>query len=280
MPRPIWKGYITFGLVNIPVILYSAEKKFDIQLKLIDTRDQSKIHYVRVNENTGEEVPWNEIAKGYEYDDGHYVVLKKEDIQSFAGEHFKTIDIDCFVTKESVNNIFFEKPYYLVPDKRGEKGYLILREALKNTKKIGICKVIIHTREYLAALMAMDKMLMLNILRYDQELRSPSEFELPDISSSKYKISQKETELAKQLIAVMTDKWKPKNYHDDFRKILHEWIDKKIRETQLGKRKRINKKRQHTTQGIDNKNTNVINFFDLLKKSLKNNNHKKKSRSK
>jgi DNA end-binding protein Ku len=275
MPRPIWKGYITFGLVNIPVVLYSAEKKFDIQLKLIDSRDQSKIRYVRINENTGEEVPWNEVAKGYEYDDSHYVVLKKEDIKAFSGEHIKTIEIDCFVNKDSVSHIFFEKPYYLIPDKRGEKGYSILREALKNTKKIGICKVIIHTREYLAALMSVNQSLILNILRYDQELRKPTEFELSDIDLKKYKITSKETELAKQLISAMTAKWKPENYHDDFRETLNQYIEKKITEEQSGKRKRASKKKSET---ITSKNTNVINFFDLLKKSLKNNNHKKKSR--
>nr|MCH9754794.1 Ku protein [Gammaproteobacteria bacterium] len=152
MARPIWKGYITFGLVNIPVILYPAEKKFDIQFKLIDSRDKARIRYMRINEHTGEEVPWTDIAKGYEYDDNNYWVLKQSDIKAISGEHSKTIDIVTFVNKNSISTMDFEKPYYLVPDKKGEKAYVLLREILKDTKKVGISKVIIHTREYLAAL--------------------------------------------------------------------------------------------------------------------------------
>lgn len=124
MSRPIWKGFITFGLVNIPVVLYSAEKKLDIQFKLIDSRDKSKIHYLRVNEHTGEEVPWGDVAKGYEYDDNDYIVIKEEDIKKIAGENSKTINIEGFINKSDLNSIDFEKPYYLVPDKKGKKVML------------------------------------------------------------------------------------------------------------------------------------------------------------
>lgn len=278
MARPIWKGYISFGLVNIPVILYSAEKKFDVQLKLIDSRDKAKIHYMRINENTGEEVPWSEVAKGYEYDDHNYVVLKEEDIKAISGEHSKTIDITNFIEKNSLNNMDFEKPYYLVPDKKGEKGYVILRETLKTTKKIGICKVIIHTREYLAALMPHDNALILNILRYHQELRKPSEFELPTSSLKTYKITPKEMDIAKQLIASMTSKWKPEEYHDEFLQALHKWIEEKIQYESKGKKPP--KKKNKTVSS----KSNVINFVDLLKKSLEKNknhtsSHKKKTRT-
>ena len=265
MPRPIWKGYITFGLVNIPVILYSAEKKFDIQFKLIDSRDQAKIRYMRINENTGEEVPWSNIAKGYEYDDHSYVMLKETDIKAISGEHSKTIDITSFVEKNNLDYMDFEKPYYLVPDKKGEKGYVILRDTLKATKKMGICKVIIHTREYLAALMPHADALILNVLRYHQELRQASEFELPTASLKTYKITPKEMDIAKQLVASMTTKWSPEDYHDEFREALQQWIEEKIQYASKGKTP------PHKKTKASHAKNNVINFVDLLKKSLEEN---------
>lgn len=260
MPRPIWKGYITFGLVNIPVILYSAETKFDINFKLLDSRDHSRIRYVRVNEQTGEEVPWEEVTKGYEYDDHNYVLLDDKELKEIAGEHSKTINIETFVDAKEVNCMNFDKPYYLVPDKKGDKGYVILRQTLLNTKKIGISKVIIHTREYLSALMPYENALVLNLLHYQQELKKPSEFELPEGDLKTYKITPKEMEVAKQLVDSMTTKWKPEEYHDNYREALQKWIDKKIHHQKPVKSK--SKKIQATS--------NVVNFVDLLKKSLKN----------
>lgn len=257
MARPIWKGYITFGLVNIPVILYSAEKKFDIQFKLVDSRDKSRIRYERINEHTGEEVPWEDVAKGYEYAENDFILLKEADFKKIAGENSKTINIDSFVNLDSLDHMDFEKPYYLVPDKKGDKGYVILREILKKTKKIGIAKVIIHTREYLAALMPHEDALVLNILRYHQELRKPTEFDIPKGSLKSYKITVKELDIAKQLVASMTTKWKPEDYHDEYRETLEKWIEDRIRHKPLKKQKerKIAK-------------SNVINFADLLKKSL------------
>ncbi len=275
MTKPIWKGYITFGLVNIPVTLYSAEKKFDIQLKLIDSRDKAKIHYMRINEHTGEEVPWSDVAKGYEYEKNNYIVLKENDIKFIAGEHAKTIDITSFITKNSLDTMDFEKPYYLVPDKKGAKAYIILREVLKITKKIGISKVVIHTREYLAAIIPYGNALILNLLRYHQELRKISEFEFPSASTKSYKISEKEIEIAKQLVASMTSQWNPETYHDEYREALEKYVESKIHH---GAKKIAKNKRTKNTK------TNVINFVDLLKKSLEKNQKnkpvKRKSRSK
>ena len=264
MARPIWKGYITFGLVNIPVILYSAEKKFDIQFKLIDSRDKARIRYMRINEHTGEEVPWEDVAKGYEYDDKNYLVLKKSDIKAISGEHSKTIDIVTFVNKNSINTMDFEKPYYLVPDKKGEKAYVLLREILKDTKKVGISKVIIHTREYLAALMPYENALVLNLLRYHQELKKVSDFEFPSTNIKTYKISTKEIEMAKQLVNGMTTKWDPKDYHDVFREALAKWVEAKLQHKRLSTKK----------TKANFKKGNVIDFVDLLKKSLEKNKQK------
>ncbi|MGC1854976.1 MAG: Ku protein [Candidatus Aquirickettsiella sp.] len=264
MARPIWKGYITFGLVNIPVILYPAEKKFDIQFKLIDSRNKARIRYMRINEHTGEEVPWADIAKGYEYDDNNYLVLKQSDIKAISGEHSKTIDIVTFVNRNSIDTMDFEKPYYLVPDKKGEKAYVLLREILKDTKKVGISKVIIHTREYLSALMPYENALVLNLLRYHQELRKVTDFELPSANLKTYKISVKEIEIAKQLVNGMTTKWNPKDYHDVFRETLAKWVEAKIHHKKVsGKKIKTNLKKN-----------NVIDFVDLLKKSLEKNKQK------
>lgn len=257
--RPIWKGFISFGLVNIPVVLYSAEKNYDIHFKLIDSRDQSRIRYVRTNENTGEEVPWKDIVKGYEYDNGNYVMMKEEEIKTLVGENAKTITILNFIQKQELDDMYLDKPYYLIPDSKNEKGYVILREALKTTKKVGIAKVMIHTREYLAAVETKENALILNILRYDQELRKENDFSFPLKNLKSYKISKKEMEVAEQLISSMTVHWKPAEYKDEFREQLEKWIEDKIHHEKPKKLKSI--KKQATS--------NVINFVDLLKKSLK-----------
>lgn len=259
MPRPIWNGFISFGLVNIPVVLYPAEKRFDIKFKLIDSRDNAKVRYVRVNENTGEEVPWNQIAKGYEYDEGDFVVLKEEDFKAIAGDANKTINIDNFVNKSSLDHMDFDKPYYLVPDKKGDKGYVILRETLKSAKKVGISKVTIHTRQYLAVVMPYENALILNLLHYHQELRKPAEFDLPEDNIKAYKVTTKEIEMAKKLVDSMTEKWDPESYHDEYREALQAFVEEKIHHAKPSKKK---KSKAPTAS------SNVINFVDLLKKSL------------
>lgn len=261
MARPIWKGYITFGLVSIPVVLYPAENRSDIQFKLIDSRDYTRIRYERINEETGKLVPCEYVAKGFEYDDNSFIKLDDEELKRIAGQNAKTIDIDSFVDKNSIDPIFFERSYFLVPDKKGEKGYVILREALKNTKKLALAKVIIHTREYLAALMAYENALILNLLHYDQELQKPADFDLPSDHLDFYKISQKEIDTAKKLIASMTTKWLPENYQDEYRVALERWLDEKINEekpqTKMKKRSSASLKKSH-----------AVNFMTLLKKSL------------
>ena len=275
MARPIWKGFITFGLVNIPVILYPAEKRQDIQFKMVDSRDKAKIHYKRINEETGKEVPWSDVAKGYEYEDNNFIIIKEEDIKAISGEHSKTIEIDSFIDIDSLDYVYFDKPYYLVPDKKGDKGYVILRETLKDTKKIGIAKVIIHTREYLAALMPYENALVLNLLRYDQELRKIADLDLPKGNLKTYKINTKELEIAKQLVASMTTKWHPETYHDVFRETLRKWIDEKIEH--IGEKP---SRKKAKNEPIRTPKANVINFVDLLKKSLEQQKPKKHSAAK
>ena len=229
MPRPIWKGHISFGLVSIPITLYSAEKRFDLHFKLLDSRDKAKIRYSRVNEVTGEEVPWDQIVKGYEYDDDKYVLIDDEEFKKVAVEATRTIEIEDFVAVDSIDHVYFDKPYFVVPDKKNQKGYVLLREVLRNTGKAGIARVVIHTREYLSALFVAGDVLVLELLRFEQELRNPKEFELPGNDLSDYKVAKKEVDLAEKLVEAMTTKWEPEKYEDEYRAELMEWIQKKAK---------------------------------------------------
>ncbi len=228
MPRAIWKGQISFGLVNIPVSLYSAEKRHDISLHLLDSQDTGRVRYQRVNEETGEEVPWDRIVRGYEYDGGQYVLLSEEEMKNVQPELTKTIDIEDFVDVQAVDPIFFDKPYYLEPRRGGEKGYLLLRETLNNTGRVGVARVVIRTKEHLALLRVVGDVMVLNLIRFPQELRGTEELEIPDLENSKVKMTTREIDTATQLVESMTTEWNPEKYHDEYRESLMDYINKKI----------------------------------------------------
>lgn len=258
MARPIWKGNITFGLVNIPIVLYSAEKTSKIALHLLDRKTHSRIHYVRQNEQ-GKEVPWADVVKGYEYEKDQFVELEESEIKAFMPENFRDINIENFVSRENINFMYLDKPYYLVPDKNGNKGYVILREVLNATHKIGVAQIVIHTRQYLAILLTYKNALVLNIMRYYNEIRKPEEFELPSDSLSQYKISAKEMAVAKQLVASMSESWKHQKYKDEFSAALEKLIEQKIAHKPTPK---VGK----ATPRYRGKN--VVDFVSLMKKSL------------
>ncbi len=228
MARSIWKGSIAFGLVNIPVSLTSAETRPDIQLHMVDSRNHARIRYERVNADTGEEVPWDKMVKGYEHEDGRFVLLTEDDLEAVQPKLTKTIEITEFVALDEIDAVLFDKPYYLEPDKRGRKAYALLREALRNTGKAGISKVVIRTREYLSALFVREDVLMLMLLRFPQEMRATSKLELPSSESKEWQPAKKEMDLATRLIEEMTEKWKPEDFHDEYRAALMEFIEKKI----------------------------------------------------
>lgn len=227
MPRPTWKGNITFGLVNIPVILYPAEERKQLSFHMIDSRNNARVRYERVNEETGKLVPWDKIVKGYELDEGDYVMLDKQDFERAATEATHAVDIEDFVDIEDIPPQYFDTPYILVPGKNGDKGYVVLREALRKSGMVGIAKVVIHTRQSLAAVLPEGDSLLLCLLRFASELRDPAEYELPAKEVSSYKISSKEIDLAVQLVKAMSAKWKPEKYHDEYSEKLMEWIEKK-----------------------------------------------------
>jgi DNA end-binding protein Ku len=270
MARPVWNGSISFGLLNVPVQIFSGERTVDLHFRLLDSRDQKPIRYERVNSDTGEEVAWKDIVKAFEYEKGNYVVIPEQELRASAPELTESVEIEAFVEREAISPMYFEKPYFLVPRKKAEKGYVLLRETLKKTGRIGIGKVVIRTRQYLSALMPQDDALLLNLMRFPQELVQPEQFELPAGKLSDYRISARELEMAGQLIAAMTTQWKPADYRDDFRSKLHEFVAQRIAQTSGSKRR---KDKDEQSAPSPKGASNVVDFTALLKKSLAANGH-------
>lgn len=261
--RPIWKGSISFGLVNVPVTLFSLERKFDLHFRLIDSRDQSGIRYERVNESTGKEVPWDQIVRAYEYADGNYVVLEEEDFKRAVPEATQTVEIESFVDEVEIDDTYFDKPYIVVPAKKAEKGYVLLREVLNRTGKAGIAKVVIRSREYLAAVLARGDALIVNLLRFSQELRKLSSFGLPRGDVSEYRVSEREIDLAEQLVESMADEWRPAQYTDAYREALLKWIETKAEKGEMATVAQAEEK--HPVS----ESANVIDLAALLRESMK-----------
>src|SRR5881396_181203 len=222
--RAIWKGSISFGLVNIPIALYPATRKEELKFRLLRAKDLSPVNYKRVAEKDGKEVPWDEIVKGYEYEKGKYIVLKDEDFQRVDLEATQTVDIQDFVDQEEIDPMFFYKPYYLEPQKGGDKAYALLRDALKDSNKVGVAKVVIKTRQYLAGVKPEDGALVLELMHFADELADPDKLHVP----KKTEVGKRETNMATALVDSMSSKWNPEKYKDDYRKALMEVIEEKV----------------------------------------------------
>ncbi len=253
--RPIWKGSISFGLVNIPIALYPATHTEDLKFRLLRGKDLSPVNYKRVAEADGKEVHWDQIVKGYEYEKGKFVVLKEEDFKRVDIEATQTVDIQTFVKLDEVNPVFFDKPYYMEPQKGGDKAYVLLRDSLSASERIGIATVVIKTRQHLAAVKAQDKGLMLELMHFADELRDVSEFKTPRDT----KLTKKEMDMAGALIDSMTGKWDAEAYKDEYREALVEMVAKKIKNGD----KALPKARPHRRP------TNVIDLVSVLEQSLK-----------
>jgi len=258
MPRAIWKGSISFGLVNIPVGLYTAESRDEVSFNMLDRRTKSRIHFKRVNEE-GKEVAWEDIVKGYEFESGQYVILSDEDLKRAAPEATQTIDIVDFVDLDEISPLYFDKPYYLGPDKKGARAYALLREVLRRTNKVGIAKVVIRTRQYLAAVVARgEDVLTLELLRYAHELRDPGELDVP---SGKQGISERELEMAERLVEGMVEAWDPEKYKDDYRKDLMKMIEERVEAGELEASSKPAPKPER-------ERSNVVDLMALLKQSV------------
>jgi DNA end-binding protein Ku len=255
MPRAIWKGSISFGLVTIPVGLHTATRREELKFRMLRKGDLSPINYKRVAEVDGKEVPWDDIVKGYEYEKGKFVVLSEEDFKRVDLEAAESIDIMDFVSVDDINPIFFNKPYYLEPQRGGAGAYGLLRDVLAKTNKTGIAKVVIRNRQHLAAVKANGKMLVLEIMHFATDLVPADEFKVPE----EKKLGKREEEMAMTLVEQMTEKWDPTRYTDEYKSALMKIIDRKI---ESGGKELPTEKTSHR------KATNVIDLVEVLRKSL------------
>jgi DNA end-binding protein Ku len=257
MPRELWKGAIRFGLVHVPVALYPAEQSEELSFTMLDRRDLQPVGYKRYNKGTGDEVPYDQIVKGYEYEDGRYVTLEKEDFKRANVEASQTIDIVGFVDAGDIPPYYYEAPYYTAPAKHGEKGYALLRETLDRTHRVAIANVVIRTRQHLAMLYPRENHLILNTLRYQNEIRPAGDIDVPkDLHAAK--VQPNEMKMAERLIDDMTMKWDPGEYHDTYRDDLMKMIEEKA----AGHVKSAPKTKRAPREA------EVIDFASLLEKSL------------
>ncbi|HTG43943.1 MAG TPA: Ku protein [Verrucomicrobiae bacterium] len=223
--RAIWKGSISFGLVNIPIGLYPATRSENVSFRQLRADDLSPIKYKRVAEADGEEVPWEKIVKGYEYEKGEFVIMKDEDFERVMPEATQSIDIIEFVELAEIDPMFFDTPYYLEPQKGGKKAYTLLRDTLKETGKVGIARVVIKTRQHLAAVKPKDEALVLELMHFPDEVLEPAGLDLP----REEKVGKKEMDMAKTLVETMSGEWNPSEFHDDYRERLVELIQQKVK---------------------------------------------------
>lgn len=253
--RAIWKGSISFGLINIPVSLYAATRREELKFRLLRARDLSPVNYKRVAEADGKEVPWDQIVKGYEHEKGKFVVLRDEDFQRIDVEATQTVDIIDFVALSEINPMFFHKPFYMEPTKGSAKAYVLLRETLRGTGKVGMAKVVIKTRQYLAAVKPTGNALLLELMHFGNELLDAGELHLP----ARPDVRKGELDMAKALVNQMTEKWDPARYQDDYRSALLELIEKKVESG--GRTPRVAKAKAPPK-------TNVVDLAEVLRRSL------------
>ena len=262
MARPIWKGSINFGLVSVPVALYAAEQSHQLSFSMLDKRDFSPVGYRRYNKNSGKEVPWNDIVKGYEYEKDQYVVLSDEDFRRANVQQAKSVEIATFVDADSIPPRYFETPYYLVPGERGQKVYALLRETLRTTGKVGVGQVVIRTTQHLAAVVPVDEVLMMITLRYANQLREHRDFDFPSMSMKSAGVTVKELELARKLIEDMAGPWKPEDFEDTYNEDLMHRIEEKV---ERGETKVLTKPEG---EKAERRSAQVIDLMDLLKQSI------------
>jgi DNA end-binding protein Ku len=259
MPRAIWTGAISFGLVYIPVQLHSASHTSSLDLDLLDKNDFAPVGYQRINKRTGKVVEWNDIVKGYQYEKGKYVALSDEDFRQANVKATQTIDIQQFVEQASIPPEYFETPYFLSPGKGGAKVYALLRDALKKSKRAAVATFVMRGRQHLAMLHPLDDALMLNTLRFEEEIRSASDLELPGKSSG---VSPKELAMAERLIDDMSGEWDPSAFKDTYSRDLLARVKEKVRSRKTHELTPTEKTRE------PRQSAQVIDLMEVLKKSL------------
>jgi len=262
MARALWKGAISFGLVNIPVEMYTAEDRKSFSFSMLDKRDLAPVGYKRYNKTSGKEVPWSEIVKGYEYAKDRYVVLSDEDFRRANVKATQTIDIRAFVQADEIPLEYYETPYYLAPGKGGQKVYALLRETLKATKRVAVAEVVLRTTPHLGVVIPNGRALMFNTLRFQDELKDATGIELPPEGVKGAGVTTKEVDLARRLVDDMTEKFKPSQYKNTYHDDLMARIKEKIKAGQTEEITEPSKDKE-TTRGAQ-----VIDLAELLKQSL------------
>jgi DNA end-binding protein Ku len=263
MARSIWKGALSFGLVYIPVQMYSGTRSHALDLDFLDRRDFSPVGYQRVNKKTGKVVEWGNIVKGYQYEKGKYVALSDADFKKANVKATQTIEIGRFVATGVIPAEFFETPYYLEPAKGGAKVYALLRETLKRTGKVAVATFVMRGRQHLACVYPHGGALVLETLRFAEEIRKPDDLELPPESEKAAGLSPKELAMAERLVAEMSDEWNPSEYQDTYRHDLMKRIEEKIKNRETHKLTPEEKIRE------PRKSAQVIDLMEVLRKSLK-----------
>ena len=256
MAHSIWNGSINFGLVTIPVKLFTAVRENDLSFNMLHNKDKGRINFQRVCSVDGKKVEWNDIVKGYEVDKGEYVIITDEDIKSVAPEATQSIDITEFVDLSEINPILFDKPYYLEPEKKGRHAYALLRDSLAQANKVGVARVVIRTKEYLAALKPNGKALVLELMHYPDEIVAADDFDFPE---AKEKASAGEMKAAKMLIDTMSGKFEPESYRDTYRDQLMTMIEDRAKGKPVKAKAAVKAKPA----------TEVVNLMDVLQQSLK-----------
>jgi len=258
MPHAIWKGAISFGLVHIPVALYPASQETGIDFDWLDKRSMDPVGYKRINKRTGKEVEKDNIVRGVKVEGGEYVVLSDDEIKAAYPKTTQTIEIESFTHASEIPFTQLEKPYYLEPLARGEKVYSLLREAMLEAGVVGVARVVLHTKEYLAALIPTGPALMLNTLRWASEIRPWKDIELP--AEGKKALKQSELKMARQLIGDMTEKWHPQRYEDKFTHAVHALVAKRVA---AGRTRAVEPMEEAASSP-----SNVVDLSELLAKSL------------
>lgn len=262
MSRIIWKGAISFGLVNIPVALKAASRSHTLDLDLLDQRDMAPVGYQRINKHTGKVIDNEHIVKGYQYEKDEYVLLSDEDFRQANVEATQTVDIVSFVEADSIPPYYFDTPYYLEPDKRGERGYALLHETMRKTGRAALALVVLRNRQHLAALLVVGKALVLNTMRFADEVVPIEDLSLPSGGKGKA-ASPREVAMATKLVEDMSEDWKPEQYRDTYRDDLLARIHAKIK---AGKTHLLTPAAEEAAPS--GKGAKVIDMMALLKRSI------------
>ncbi|WP_428000886.1 Ku protein [Acidovorax sp.] len=261
--RTMWKGAISFGLVHIPVGLYSATASSGIDFDWLDKRSMEPVGYKRVNKVTGKEIATADIVKGIEYEDGHYVVLTPEEIAAAFPKVTQTIEIETFLDADEIPFVYLERPYYTAPLKRGEKVYALLREALRQSNKVGVAKVVIQSKQHLAVLIPCGRALVLNLLRWGGEIRSFEQLNLPPLDAKAAGIKPAEMDMALQLIEDMTQAWDADSFRNSFAQEIHKLVETKVASGETAAVVKVDSGKETAPAGAD-----VLDLTALLKRSL------------